>query len=100
MTAIEYIDMMNSTIVTPQATAPMCSAMDLRSNCMVRPPGLSFVVRGGGSGQLEVYRHRHDDRHRNAIQQGGRVDPLFYRFDRRLVQQGDAAEDGHVRDLA
>ena len=40
MTAMEYMDMMKSTMTTPHATAPMCSAMVLKSNCISRPPGL------------------------------------------------------------
>src|SRR5260221_7324237 len=99
MTAIEYMDMMKSTITTAQATPPMCSAMDLISNSIARPPGLSFGVFEWRLRQLEVDRHRHDDRYRHPVQQRGSVDPLFDRFDRRLVQQGDASEHGDVRDL-
>jgi hypothetical protein len=40
MTAIEYMDMMKSVMTVDQATPPMCSAMDLKSNCILRPPGL------------------------------------------------------------
>ncbi len=39
-TAMEYMDMMKSRMTTAHATPPMCSAMVLKSNCILRPPGL------------------------------------------------------------
>ena len=46
-----------------------------------------------GSREPEVHGDGHDDRHRYAVQQRGRVHPLFHRLDRGGVQEGDPAQD-------
>src|SRR5260221_11613113 len=102
MTAIEYMDMMRSTMTTAHATPPMCSAMVLISNGMGvlleswvwHPPGRSRL------GELEVYRDRHDDWNRHPVQQGRGVDPLFDRLDGGRVEQRNPPKHLHVGDLA
>src|SRR5688572_2600274 len=108
--------MMNRMMATPQATAPICSNMPMRS----RPPpscanaGVAsasipspayatceifrtFITASsakwlksiGGLAECELHRDGHDDRHRDAIQQGRREHPLPHRVERRLVEQRD-----------
>src|SRR5262245_64883453 len=96
--------MMKSTTTTAHATPPMCSAMVLRSNCIVRPPGLPCALLERARFVLlrepEVDGDGHDHGDRHAVQKGGSVDPLLDRFDGRGVEKGDATEHLHVRDLA
>src|SRR5262245_225497 len=94
------MDMMKSTMTTPHATPPMCSAMVLRSNCIASSWTSFFWLPGRALGELEVDGHRHDDGYRYAVQERRRVDPLPHGVGRRLVEQRDAAQHLHVRDLA
>src|SRR6185295_2831391 len=94
------MDMIARTITTPQATPPMCSAMVLRSNCIALVLLLEWFGSGPFLGQLEVDGHGHDDRHRNAVEQRRRIDPLLDRIDGRLIEQRDPPQDLHVRHLS
>src|SRR5437667_12892455 len=98
------MDMINRTITTPRATLPMFLNISTRLTCIARPPGLvsflSFPSSACVSRQPEVHGHGHDDRHGHAVEQGGRVDPLLDGLDGGGVEEGDAAEDRHVGDLA
>jgi hypothetical protein len=71
------------------------------SICIACPPGLVSESRCCGPiRELEVNRDGHDDRHGHAVEQRRRVDPLLDGVDRRLVEEGDAPQDLHVRHLA
>ena len=41
---------------------------------------------GGRAVEPEVHRHGHDDRRRDAVHEGGRVDPLLYGFECRVAE--------------
>src|SRR5688500_4219530 len=95
------MDMIPRTMTTPQATPPMCLTMVIRSNCIALVLLMEWSFAPAVSlRQLEVHGHGHDDRHRHAVEEGGRVDPLLDRVDGGLVEQGDSAQDLDVGHLA
>src|SRR5690606_27159533 len=50
--------------------------------------------------QREVHRHGHHHPHRLPVEEGGRVAPLAYGVDSRLVEFRDRPEDFQIRDRA
>src|SRR5262245_14781083 len=101
----DHIDMTNRTMATPLATIPIVFHISIKST--VHPPSrqvyessyfeaeLRFCpepTMSTRSPEREVDGHRHDDRHRHAVEQGRRVRPLLHRVDRRLIEQGNRPE--------
>src|SRR5215470_12833662 len=82
----EIIDMMTSTTPMPLAGVPIVPHISMR---FISPPenGLTELL------QREIDGDRHDDRHRDAVQQRRRELPLLDRIERRLIQQWDRAEN-------
>src|SRR4029079_13980295 len=100
MTAIEYMDMRNRTMTTPQATAPMFLAMCMRSICMRDSSWTKTLGEAPGLLEPEVDGHGHDHRHGHAVEQRRRIDPLLHGRERGFVEQGDAAQDLGFADTA
>src|SRR5712691_6177715 len=68
----DHIDMKKSTKATPFATIPICCHIAIKST--VHPPSSKYGLRNADCGntsllQREVDRDRHDDRHRDAVEQ-------------------------------
>ena len=75
---------------------PHRSGRGASAGVAARGGGRPSVVERGLLLQHEVDGDRHDDAHRHAAQQRGRVGPLLHRVDRRVVQCRNAAEDRHT----
>src|SRR6266853_6785313 len=90
-TPMDHIDMKNNTIAMALATIVIVPHMSTRFS----PPSIvrllkkspRFVFKSAVLTQREIDGNRHDDRHRNTIEQRGRVLPLLHRFDSGRVKQ-------------
>src|SRR5919201_7172642 len=95
----DHIDMKKSTKATALATSPICCHIAIKST----GPSSSFVYGERIERsvlrllQRKVYGHRHDDRHRHAVEERRRERPLPDRVERRLIEQRDRAQ--HLRVL-
>src|SRR5215203_3745937 len=114
-TPIDHIDMKKRTKATAFATKPICAHISIKSReplSIVR--SLLFRSRWGLTPtacafagfaawlwlfrlpQSEIDGHRHDDRHRHAVQQRRRVLPLPDSLNGRRVEQWDRTQHAHI----